>query len=475
MGGEAMKPKEYISRRSGQVMIFFIMILVILVFVVLWNFDLHKLLYVKSVSQNAGDASSLMGARWQGLSLNLVGDLNIMQAIALSSGDTNTVEAIGNIQARLCFVGPMVGFHAAQQAAKNNGIFVNEAFSDYMHGHADVVRNDYTAIGPDGNMLFPEPYPGAWSEYADILDFVASEGIAAGPDNMILYTDAFGAHPLHRIGFYEAIAGQNWCWFFNNEPSLLEDYENFFPCWWPPLPAPPVAMQMNSEIFSLGLTRHFATLSSFTTNIAELNLLAGEREFSDSIGTNAMEMEAAWYCYDSDRWTNWTIMSDAQYHAFPLAGELKEEYDYVGADAVVRVEATTGRLTPGARGASVSNTIIWTSAAKPFGHLGGTRRPDHYGIVLPSFRDVRLIPIDASSAPSGGGYNMAWREHIEDHLDDYMDNGPLLNGCWYCQQLNTWENKIFRLTGVAWLDANSDLCNVSGPGSGPGGGTRRGH
>lgn len=469
-----MKQRKRTSR-SGQVMIFFIMILVILVFIVLWNFDLHKLLYVKSVSQNAGDSASLMAARWQGLSLNLVGDLNIMKAIAISSGDTNALEAIDNIQARLCFTGPMIGFHASQQAAKNNGLFVNEAFNEYIHDHANVVRNEYTELGPDGEMLFPEPYPDAWSEYADMLDFVANEGIAAGPDNMILYTDAFGTHPLHRIGFYEAIAGRTWCWFYHNEPSLLENYENFFPCWWPPLPEPPIAQQLNSEIFSLGLAKHTTTLSSYTTNITELNTLAGERSFTDAISTNAMEMEATWYCYNSDKWTNWAIMSDAHEYRFPLVGELKDEYNYAGADAVVRVEATTGRLTPGSQGASVSNTIVWTSAAKPFGYLSGGRRPNYYGIVLPAFHDVRLIPVDASSAPSGGSFNMGWREHIEDHLDDYMENGPLLNGCWYCKQLGIWENESFRQSGVFWLEENSSLCNVSGPGSGPGGGARRGH
>ena len=40
--------------RSGQTMIFMVMILVILAFVVLWNLDLHKILFVKFLCQNAG-------------------------------------------------------------------------------------------------------------------------------------------------------------------------------------------------------------------------------------------------------------------------------------------------------------------------------------------------------------------------------------------------------------------------------------
>ena len=63
--------------RAGQAIIFLMMVLVILFFVVLWNFDLHKYLHVKTVSQNGGDAAALAAGRWQGITLNLIGDLNI--------------------------------------------------------------------------------------------------------------------------------------------------------------------------------------------------------------------------------------------------------------------------------------------------------------------------------------------------------------------------------------------------------------
>ena len=50
------------KRRAGQTMVFLIVVLVILVFVVLWNFDLHKILYVKGITQNAGDSAALAAA-----------------------------------------------------------------------------------------------------------------------------------------------------------------------------------------------------------------------------------------------------------------------------------------------------------------------------------------------------------------------------------------------------------------------------
>ncbi|MEK7270759.1 MAG: hypothetical protein AAB215_07465, partial [Planctomycetota bacterium] len=249
-------------------MIFFLMVLVILVFVVLWNYDLHKILYVKSLTQNGGDSAALVAARWQGITLNLIGDLNIMHALSIhpDGTDADVAPAISNIQARLCYVGPMIAFMAAQQAAKNNQVFQHDGFTRRTREHADVVRYDYPrAMGPSGDPLFPEPYPGCWDDYADMLNLIASDGVAAGADNARFYSDHTGGHILLQIDFDRAIAGRNWCWFHHNAPTLLQDYQNFFPCWWPPLPEIPRAHYMNSEIFGLGLDTAITTLSDLTT------------------------------------------------------------------------------------------------------------------------------------------------------------------------------------------------------------------
>jgi hypothetical protein len=454
-------------------MIFFIMVMVILVFVVLWNFDLHKILHVKNVTQNAGDSAALVAARWQGLTLNLIGDLNIMHAAALTAGDAETVSAITNIQARLCYVGPMIAFEASQQAAKNNGIFVNESFTQFLDGHADDVRNDYpTETGPDGEMLFPEPYPNCWEEYADMLQLIADEGVAAGPDNAHFYGDYTGGHVLLTPGFYDAVAGESWCWFYNYEPTLLEDYEDFFPCWWPALPVIPRQHYMNSEIFGLGLTKQETTLAALT-DYDTISDIATDRAIGDHISPDIMMSNSVWYCYSSYNWSSWSAMDEP----FPVTGEVKPEYDYTGADAAVRIEADSTRLTPGAGGSEITDTIVWTAAAKPFGYLNKEDRPDAYRLVLPAFRSVRLIPVDASSAPAGGGYNLSWREHIEEHLPVYMEGGPkeVSSSCRYCRQLKTWESSSFRKRGVDWLEEYSYKCIAVGGGSQHGGGTQRGH
>lgn len=463
------------KNKTGQVIIFLVLMLVILFFVVIFNFDLHKILYIKSLSQNAGDASALMAARWQGITLNLIGDLNIMQALALSQGDTVASSAITGCQARLCFSGPMIAFMTAQTAAKNNRAYRNPDFDDVIREHAWVVRHVYpVATGPDGKMLFPEPYAGAWSEYANMLDYIATEGIAAAPDNARFYTDYTGGHFLLMIDFYEAIAGKNWCWFYFHaggiEPDgLLKSYTDYH--WWPPLPEIPHHEYVNSEIFGLALTKRITTLSSIISPSTVSNA-AVERGLGE-FGTNNIEVETAWYCYDSGSWSKWAKFEDP----FPAVGPVKPQYDYVGADAVVRLYSSVKRLTPGPENSFVTNTVVWTAAAKPFGYLAENDKPNSYGLVLPAFRQVALIPIDTSTAPSGGAFNLAWRIHIEKHLPEYLERGPRPSSCWYCRQLLTWEVKAFRDEGIAWLEQNSWRCTIGGGGGGggDGGGSHIGH
>jgi len=390
------------------------------------------------------------------------------------------LSAIDNIQARICFVGPMIALQASQQAAKNNSMYVNESFTDLLVEHASVVRNEYTQIIA-GEMLFPEPYPGCWTDYAEMLELVAEDGIAAAPDNAIFFGDSDDEHILLNHDFYDAVAGANWCWFHNNgAETMLQDYENFFPCWWPDLPPRELAKHFNSEIYSLRLTVAYGTLP----HVANTNLvadIAAERRLEGRITDEGAAKNCSWYCYSDFGWAEWDSMDTDGDDPFPATGPIRSQYDYTGADAVTRVAPTVTRLTPGPEGAEIKNTLVWTSAAKPFGYLEDDKRPNRYSLVLPAFRDVALIPLDGSSAPSGGSFNVSWRIHIDEHLPKYVDDstggpGACVADCWYCQQLVTWENPAFRSAGVEWLSVNSWKCNIpSSGGGGAHGGDASGH
>ncbi|MDP2989805.1 MAG: hypothetical protein Q8O57_04480, partial [Kiritimatiellota bacterium] len=145
---------------------------------------------------------------------------------------------------------------------------------------------------------------------------------------------------------------------------------------------------------------------------------------------------------------------------------------------LIRSSSSATRLT---QSAAAAGAMIWTAAGKPFGYLANdtTRvRPDAYAIVLPAFQNVRLIPVDAATGSNIGAYDLAWRRHIQDHLPTYMLSGQagLEDDCWYCQQLQVWEDQFFRQQGIDWLSDTNHTCDqVTGGGGGPGGGTRRGH
>ena len=467
--------------RRGQTMIFMVMILVILAFVALWNFDLHKILFVKSVSRNAGDAAALAAARWQGTALNLIGNLNVLQAVAitdaLTRGDTNFVDAraIADLQARLAYVGPLIGFAAAQQAAKQNGIYVNANFSSDISDHASLVRTEYAMRYTDPPYVNTPSPPTCWNDYADMLDTLGGQGIAAEAENARFYSDyASHDHYLLNPDFYDAVATRSWCWFYSNAMSLLQSYRSWRN--WPPLPMIDETTPENSEIFGLGLRRdsQLADLPYFTGSgglLPDEMITAMQDAGGSNPGASLATVSADWFCYRETVWAPWTDLIPP---GFPFASTVRPEFNYAGADAAIRIEATMQRLTPG----QSEDSIAWTAAAKPFGYLEGPQPPNRYGIVLPAFHEVRLIPVDTSSAPAAGSHP-GWTTHIYEHLPEYMQLGveKLHGDCWYCLQLQTWEDAPFRQSGIDWLSENSEQCTQTGGsgGSDGSGGSRRGH
>ena len=347
--------------RSGQSIIYFMMVLVALCMVLLWNVDLHRILHIKSRSTTAGDAAALAAARFQALSLNLVGELNIMQAVALCNNDPASVDAITNIQARLLFTGPMTALVAAQVAAKNNRIYGNDAFTDELTRHASDV--DQYDTGTSAGMIFPEPYSGAWREYAAMIRAVAAERVAAAPDNARYYSDSTGGHILLGRGFYDAVAGRSWCWFHNNAPNLLVDYQNFFPCWWPGLPPPQHIAFANSEYFGLGLVPYTVQLRNIT-DVDDIVSAAAEQGIGEGLQdtTNLTHVTATWYTYGGD-WGSWDAMDTQGSYPFPSVGPVYPQYNYAGADAAIRVLAGVDRVSPSPEGGNERDEITWTSAA----------------------------------------------------------------------------------------------------------------
>ncbi len=152
---------------------------------------------------------------------------------------------VSQLQTRISFVGPLIGFGAAQQAAKKNGISSDPYSNEFFVRYANLVRgnesdiysryvpqkiNDYFWRGPYYNMLASVNDSGYGIAAGTRFQFTAMPTLAADPPSDL--TSLLG-----NKSFYEAILGRNWCvldqfleWNFNGSwwSSFQCDYESSF-------------------------------------------------------------------------------------------------------------------------------------------------------------------------------------------------------------------------------------------------------
>lgn len=477
---------------KGQVALFLVFVLVVLVLLVLLNVDTFLSVRAKNRLQNAGDAATLAAARKQGSLINEIGRLNI-EHLKLAATPTNDMSVaqvqqlrdqietqIVAEQRRLALLGPVDALRLANEAAKKNGMEVRDEFAKILYEHVRDIRTVYAGGGQQGDP-YPEPYPGAWTEYASRIESVIAEGLATGPDNIEFY-DGLGGHFLLNRQFYLAIAGREWCWFHFNAPGLLSSYTSYHD--WAPLPLRRDNSMDNSEIFSLHVTARKASLGELFTP-AELKALVEryaeksltEEELHDTL---LFDKEQVWFCFEPGRWRRWfnglSLADDEGGYEFPIAGEIKPEYNVRGCAAVCRCLNDVSAV-------AIDQTaeFTWSAAAKPFGVLedleGGIGPVTGLkNFVVPCLDTVRLVPIDAVGGESLGTADYGWVAHVRYHLGPYLLNGPRANGCFYCLQLETWERDSFRREGERWLKHNSGSCRrTHGGGPGGRGGTSHGH
>lgn len=478
------------EQKRGQIAIVLVLALAGLLFLVLMNADVFLSVVRKMRAQNGGDAAALAAARWQGSTLNLEGELNILHAVALAENDPDAGDDIVALQTRLAFAGPVAGLLAAQDAARQNHIFDDDGMTDLVRSHARDVRDWFGSVRRGDPDL---PWPGMGYDYATMIEDAAADGIAAGPDNADFF-DFAGGHLLQGAEFYEAVIGRNWCWFHFNAMDLLEGYRSWRD--WGPLPSYEPVTPKNSEFFSTDVEAKDLALETVVDPEC-LAFCAEDLGYAFDSATRAslyatnetVKVEEPyarvhrWFFFGPS-WRPWYEFDDETgydgYGPFPSAGSVKPEFDLWGACAVCRV---TARLTPVSPG-NAPKDVVWSAAAKPFGYLEsetGSRRKvtDAGGLVLPSFRAVRLIPLDTASGGDLGSADPNWVRHLRTHIPSYLKHGteilPIYSDCPWCQALVTWENPLFRATGVAWLKLHSGTCRRTGPGPGGRGGRRHGH
>jgi len=463
-----------VKANRGQVAVYLALVLVAIAVLTLMNVGTFLGVRARNYTMNSGDAAALAVARRQGHLINRIGKLNEDHLHAALKGDSDRCEKIVGLQLRLSFLEPVDCIGIGNEAAKKNGCDRNDRMKKILSDHVRDVRMHYVG-NPD---VFPEPWEGAWEEYARRIETAISGGIWAGPDN-IEFLDVATGHLLLNRGFYQAIAGRNWCWFRFNAPGVLGAYSSFGD--WAPLPSSDEETRrrrcVNSEIYSLNLDMRTGS-AVHLIGLDVIRRITGKTTaeiMSAPLMTNTTQR---WFFYDTiGYWRKWREIDPSGETAFPAMGRVKPEYDVRGCAAVCRTSRKFATVVDD----SPQREAVWSAAAKPFGTVKNEYGAldvvtSINGFVTDAFTDVRLVPLDTVGGNDLATADPDWMEHVKYHLPVYLRSGPdPFSPCWYCARLAEWENPSLREDGDRWLRHNAQQCVRPSDGIFGRGGSAHGH
>ena len=452
------------NSESGQTLIVAVLAIIVLFLAALFLFDLQSIIRLKVKTQTGADAAALAGAEMQVKSLNLVGEINIIKACTVlvsdfADGDTPeqleaASENLTEMQARISFVGPLLGVGAAQQAAKNNGMkdyyTLTRDFGDYISTVADDTIYGNTDI-------FPQEIEGYhWRDpYLDMLSALFSGKMAAAPN---VYTAEYSNGVFSDPSLYSAILANFWC--HDGLRSLIKSDSNFAGPWWQGL-VPSIQFIEESELMPL-YVRYRSSTPTYDDALEPLTSMADDRNLqvsdlydtdepqdTDNINTPIPYMH--WCCYDF-RWdsnapgNHWIDGSRQLY----LRHGLRSEYVYGGAISFYRCVAENASWMSGSyrvNRLSSSKGVISkkkydneppdveaTAAAKPLGYLdidGNREAPNSISMILPVFKNARLTPTKMPPADNVATFGseewaiykfLLWCDSVSDI--DHPDSAP---------------------------------------------------
>ena len=474
------------KRESGQVLLAGVIMVTVLLLAVLYMFDVHNVIRGKLKMETGQQAAALTGAAWQRNSLNLIGDINIFKACsALLEGEENwenplppvpdasklgreeylrqqarrrkalqgRIDLLTEMQTRVAFIGPLIGFAAAQQAAKANGLpdASRRALENYLERVTESYRyrSDFGgAADVINNYRWREPY-------IALLRELAEQGIAVYPNVRTARAPVTTPAELALEAFYndillhaeEIAAGDppeqsSWhdtLYRFAKEHQVWDD-GTLSGKWWH------IDFSLNrfpdeSEIFTLGVRNGFSPYSGFF-GYDDRERLIGRTLFSETSGYPEVQnslyltagdlpggVEMKWFCYDESWYPEYyravadDYLSDHYDYWFGnqvLRKKIKQQYRYEGPAAYVEGTDVTLRRTVrqtarrsvkspfGKRGvssitvgpkhdtASASESYATGyrpgAIAKTLGELENDTPPTAVPLVMPVFGKVVLMP-----------------------------------------------------------------------------------
>ena len=429
------------KRKSGQIAILLVLLLAGLVMLFALNVDIFTSSRSKIRLQNAADASALTLARWQGITLNMIGELNLAHLAAVCNSNKNAIAGAVALQRRLAFIGPTMGFKAANDIAKANGIGVSQDMA-----LATKLVSEFTD-----------------DDYQHMLEVVLRGGIRVGVDNaailrlssdLRLNPDFYAAIKNHDFRTLCLLGGG--AHHLPNVPKGLPDFEeevNVAGC--------------NACFGNVGVKwESGASYASRTDTLADFARSCGLDDATVSelgIRTNATLLaDEQWCIYDPNEWRN--SPAEFRFGIFPWLTPPKEEFDTTGGSATIRIEGWTALTAAAAQ----TNYIAAQAAARALGSVWGRKvTASSPPLVLPCFEKARLVPFGPGA---GGRYGMSNIDHIRSLLGILADRRGTST---YLALLDTFHSTAFRCAAEAWYsshghtDANGccppNKCNCCNP------------
>lgn len=470
-----MPKKSSKQRQSGQTLLLGMMAVVILLFVFGFMFDLQSVIRAKFKTKTGVDAAALAGGNWQRHTLNMIGDINLIKASTLMlteispSGGSLTTETdalnlaassnnLTEMQTRAGFIGPLVGFGAAQQAAKANGLNYRKEYADVLREHLNQLENSDVYEPPNttdiiDNFEWRKPYIAMiYALYENGFGIAVS-----GNRESVLYPTLNSSAPQF-IGYltdkktYEAINGNFWC----GIRGLLR--ETFSGDKW----YGDITIAFNSstfigesEYFPVGITSSRSRGVFDTASDPKQDLLQpwldkrgfdkidvgfdkkNPTEFGDLDGRFDPIRYLAWATLDAQFWGDYEDSLSDDWEAY-LRAPIARKFRYYGCNARVKSVldpvAASGQFLPVS---SMTNTsqirdgkqrlnealyqIQASALAKPLGSLktaDGQELPPHRAgrMILPCFERTVLIPTALEPSSAADEFDYQWYAFLTEYL-----------------------------------------------------------
>lgn len=461
-------------RESGQTLLVGVMALLLLLLAVVFVFDLQSVIRAKYKTKTAVDAAAIAGANWQRHTLNMLGDINLIKASNLmmegfpggpsagfsSDGDTTLLaecnQNLTEMQVRISFVGPLIGFGAAQQAAKANGLNFRKEYGEVIREHLDKLEGSDVYLPPNVSEGI-EGYK--WREaYIRMLYALYEDGNGAavgGNMTSILYPNLKSTAPqfigyLQTKEIYEAILGNYWC---GVRHLLREDFSGG--SWWGNIEVAfnSAGFVGESEYLPVGISFSH-TAQNFET-ASELGAFKpymeprGMREITDGYDRyNPNEKKDGDGKYDPIRYLSWCTFDNQFWGSYGdemsdvwagyLRAPIAERYRYYGCNAKMRTVldpvAMSGKVLPVS---SLTNSpriaegkkrlenglyqMKATAVAKPMGYLETEKEGNilpHLAarMIFPCFKQSVLIPTSLESSDEVDPFDYEWYAFLTEYL-----------------------------------------------------------